>query len=251
MKCNTNAQPGTGAASLGSNSVFSTTNSSSLALLPPLSSSLHHTFPIVDSFGQRPISASLRMGILDSSCVAAGPGNTIYAFAQALSYGNSTNIGRPYYVIAKSTNPTAFTEMTWSTVATISASAFSRFDKPNACVVDDQGVVTIFGNTLYNPRVSADYGYMVIRYDPSATPVVGMESTGPGGWMNITVSKYYESGKSSGRDSKAFYVRDTIDGAQKLIHLTSERFGTRDLQFGIVNEKSKTLSSVANWTMVT
>lgn len=108
VECYKNAQPGTGAASLESNNVFSTINSPSLAFVlssPHLSLSLHRTFPIVDPFRQRPTSASFRMGILDSSCVTAGPRNMIYAFAQVSSYGNSTDTGRPYYVIAKSTNP--------------------------------------------------------------------------------------------------------------------------------------------------
>jgi hypothetical protein len=196
------------------------------------------------------------MGILDPSCVAAGPVNTVYAFALALTYGNSTMPpGSQHYVIAKSNaNPTSSKEMTWSTVATISSSAFSMLDKVSTCVVSDQGVVTIFGDIKYDPRIgiSAAYGHMAIRYDPSATPNGGMASTGPGGWMNITVSNTYTLARDSTMKwSLAFYVKDTAaGGAQKLIHLTSSNIQLPPiLQFGIVDETTKTLSHVANWTL--
>ncbi|KAK3814980.1 MAG: hypothetical protein J3Q66DRAFT_388897 [Benniella sp.] len=199
------------------------------------------------------------MGILDPSCVASGPGNTVYAFALARAYG-STALYREaqYYVIAKSNaNPTSFKEMTWSTVATISSNAFSMLDKVITCVVSDQGVVTIFGDTKYDSRISDAYGYMVIRYDPSATPNGGTISTGPGGWMNITVSNTYTLARDpyggttlSSLTSLAFYVKDTAaGGAQKLIHLTMRGSNRPTLQFGIVDEITKTLSHAANWTM--
>ncbi|KAK3814979.1 MAG: hypothetical protein J3Q66DRAFT_203245 [Benniella sp.] len=196
------------------------------------------------------------MGIIDPSCVAAGPENTVYAFALALTYGNSTMPpGSQHYVIAKSNaNPTSSKEMTWSIVATISSSAFSMLDKVITCVISDQGVVTVFGDTKYDPRlgISDAYGYMVIRYDPSATPNGGMASTGPGGWMNITVSNTYTLGRNSTMKwSLAFYVKDTAaGGAQKLIHLTSAHVNFPPvLQFGIVDETTKTLSHAANWTL--
>jgi hypothetical protein len=52
--------------------------------------------------------------------------------------------------------------------------------------------------------------------------------------------------------SLAFYVKDTTaGGAQKLIHLTSGSIPGDILQFGTVDETTKTLSHAANWTLVT
>jgi len=136
-------------------------------------------------------------------------------------------------------NPTSFTEITWSIVATISSSAFSMLDKVITCVVSDQGVVTVF-----------DYYYMVIRYDPSATPNGGTASTGPGGWMNITVSNTL--GRDGWRTWLAFYVKDAAaGGAQTLLTLTLTPLSlmTRTLQFGVVDETTKTPSHAANWTI--
>ena len=142
--------------------------------------------------------------------------------------------------------------MTWSTVATINAIAFSMLDKVSACVVSDQGVVTIFGDAKYNSRISDAYGYMVIRYDPSATSNGGTISTGPGGWTNITVSNTYTLTRYLPLKTHAFYVKDTAaGGAQKLIYLTMGSPNRPTLQFGIVDETTKTLSHAANWTMVT
>ncbi|KAK3814983.1 MAG: hypothetical protein J3Q66DRAFT_432711 [Benniella sp.] len=192
------------------------------------------------NFVTRLVAAYIRKGILNPSCVAAGPGNTIYAFALASTYGNSSQPPRgQHYVIAKSnTNPTFFTEMTWSTVATISSSAFGMLRYITDCVVSDQGVVTVY-----------DYDYKVIRYDPSATPNGGTASTGPGGWVNITVSNTFTLPERGRVKSLAFYVKDTAaGGAQTLIHLT---LSTSTLQFWIVDETTKTLSYAASWTMST
>jgi hypothetical protein len=141
--------------------------------------------------------------------------------------------------------------MTWSIVATISSNAFSMLDKVIACVVSDQGVVTVFGDTKYDTGISDAYGYMVIRYDPSATPNGGMASTGPGGWMNITVSNTYTLSRGFPTiNPLAFYIKDTAaGGAQKLIHLTLTPSITPILQFGIIDETTKTLSHAANWTI--
>jgi hypothetical protein len=199
------------------------------------------------------------MGILDPSCVAAGPGNTVYAFAKASAYGSTVQSPTAqHYVIAKSNaNPTSFNELTWSIVATISSNAF-MLDKVSACVVSDQGVVTIFGDTKYDPRIGIVYGFTVIRYDPSATPNGRMASTGPGGWMNITVSNTYTLARDSygvpltSLTALAFYVKDMAAGrGQKLIHLIMSNSNRPTLQFGIVDETAKTLSHAANWTMVT
>ncbi|KAK3814984.1 MAG: hypothetical protein J3Q66DRAFT_343550 [Benniella sp.] len=174
-------------------------------------------------------------------CVAAGPGNTVYTFAHASNYGNSGRLpSGQYYVIAKSNaNPTSFAEMTWSTVAAISSSAFGMLNDIIACVVSDQGVVTLF-----------DFNVMVIRYDPSATPNGGTISTGPGGWMQIAVSNTYALSRRGWIRSLAFYIKDTTaGGAQKLIHLTMRSPNRPTLQFGIVDETTKTLSHAANWTM--
>ncbi|KAK3814981.1 MAG: hypothetical protein J3Q66DRAFT_432708 [Benniella sp.] len=143
-----------------------------------------------------------------------------------------------HYVIAKSnTNPASFTEMTWSTVATISSAAFGMLHYIiTACVVSGQGVVTIF-----------DYNYKVIRYDPSATPNGGTASTRPGGWMQINVSNTFTLSRRGHMKSLAFYVKDTAaGGVQKLVHLT---LTSSTLQFGIVDETTKTLSHAADWTI--
>ncbi|KAK3814938.1 MAG: hypothetical protein J3Q66DRAFT_343429 [Benniella sp.] len=201
------------------------------------SSSLHFTF----LFCQRLDAASIRMPILTPLCAAAGPGNTVYTFALASNYGNYVQLPRgDYYVIVKSNaNPTSLTEMTWSIVAAISSSALGMSRDVTSCAVSDQGVVTIF-----------DYWNKVIRYDPSATPNGGTISTGPGGWMNITVSSNTYSRIGIGWRSLAFYVKDTAaGGAQKLIQLIVRRSITPTLQFWIVDETTKTLSNAANWTM--
>jgi len=167
--------------------------------------------------------------------------------------------GSQHYVIAKSSaSPASFNELTWSTVATINVNAFSMLDKISTCAVSDQGVVTIFGDTKYDSRISDAYGYMVIRYDPSAASNGGTISTGPGGWTNITVSNTYILARDAygttltSLTALAFYVKDTAaGGAQKLIHLTMRSSNRPTLQFGIVDETTKTLSHAANWTMVT
>ncbi|KAF9349801.1 hypothetical protein BGX34_001602 [Mortierella sp. NVP85] len=190
------------------------------------------------------------MGILQLLCVAAGPRNTLYAFAKASTYGNSAQLpSGEYYVIAKSNaNPTFFTEMTWPTVTAINSSAFSMFKKVSTCVVSDQGVVTVFG--LYYEPSTYDPKYVVIRYDPSTTTSnIGQTSIGLGRWMNITAGDSYARDRSTYKRSLAFYTKDTAaGGAQRLIHLS---YGNDVLPvlFGVVDETTRTLSHVANWTM--
>ncbi|KAK3814982.1 MAG: hypothetical protein J3Q66DRAFT_388899 [Benniella sp.] len=169
------------------------------------------------------------MPILTPLCIAAGPGNTVYAFASALTDGNSGQLpSGQYYVIAESNaNPASFTAMTWSTVAAISSSAFGMLAKVVTCVVSDQGVVTVFGYTTDS--------YMVIRYDPSATPNGGTISTGPGGWIQIAVSNTYTLDSYYLIDPLAFYVKNTANGAQKLIHLILDGSISPTLQFWISN----------------
>jgi hypothetical protein len=82
------------------------------------------------------------------------------------SYGNSTTKpGGQYYIVAKSNAPTAFTDITWHTIATISSNALGVFDSASACIVDDHGVFTIFGYGR-DGKVAGN-NPMVVRYDPS------------------------------------------------------------------------------------
>lgn len=190
------------------------------------------------------------MGVLNLSCVTTDPdATTFYAFAYASEYVCKVSGSRCYnnVLIKSNANPTDPKAMTWTLVSRIDSRSMIGsvgyvYKTDFSCIMNAQGVFTMFGwnRDLYDN--GSDVAPFGLRYDPAGKMDAKYDFKGPGAWMNVTVDRAHEL-TSSSTVHRLGYVNN------ELVHVLLNE-GANRINLAKVDEATKTLTSVGKWSMV-
>ncbi|KAF9295656.1 hypothetical protein BGZ88_001726 [Linnemannia elongata] len=126
------------------------------------------------------------MGVIDLVCVTTDPGaTTYYGLAYADDYGQGSKKINYAVLIKSNTRPISPGDLTWSVVSMFESSKlagdpYSVAAADCSCVINEQGVFTMFGLSAGALSTTASTLPFGIRYDPTS-----------GVWMNVTVNAGY------------------------------------------------------------
>ncbi|KAG0065135.1 hypothetical protein BGZ89_008578 [Linnemannia elongata] len=126
------------------------------------------------------------MGVIDLVCVTTDPGaTTYYGLAYADDYGQGSKRINYAVLIKSNTKPISPGDLTWSVVSMFDSSKlagdpYSVTAADCSCVINEQGVFTMFGLSAGAMSTTASTFPFGIRYDPTS-----------GAWMNVTVNAGY------------------------------------------------------------
>ncbi|KAH7050495.1 hypothetical protein BKA57DRAFT_491810 [Linnemannia elongata] len=182
------------------------------------------------------------MGVIDLVCVTTDPGaTTYYGLAYADDYGQGSKRINYAVLIKSNTKPISPGDLTWSVVSMFDSSKlagdpYSVTAADCSCVINEQGVFTMFGLSAGAMSTTASTFPFGIRYDPTS-----------GAWMNVTVNAGYTWSGVFSRRSLG-YVNN---GTSKVLVHASISTSNNTIYLATVIESTRTLSPKALWTMNT
>lgn len=180
------------------------------------------------------------MGVIDLVCVTTDPGaTTYYGLAYADDYGQGSKKINYAVLIKSNTRPISPGDLTWSVVSMFESSKlagdpYSVAAADCSCVINEQGVFTMFGLSAGAMSTTASTFPFGIRYDPTS-----------GAWMNVTVNAGYTWSGVFSRRSLG-YVNN---GTSKVLVHASISTSNNTIYLATVIESTRTLSPKALWTM--
>ncbi|KAF9168600.1 hypothetical protein DFQ26_004234 [Actinomortierella ambigua] len=180
------------------------------------------------------------MGQLDIRCFSEAA-NTLYAIA------NGFNGEKQVIILLKSnTAPAGPSSLSWSIVSTTPLeSLLTIYNDDILCHADPSGAFAV-----YSSDTNSDTGPMRrpggYRYHPNLPKIT--DSTGPGGWANISIPKDLEWGSSSSK-GRLFSLKDS-SGTYHLYHAFAKPSGSNNLKFSVLNTGTNAMeNSPVTWSL--
>ncbi|KAG0269975.1 hypothetical protein DFQ27_001236 [Actinomortierella ambigua] len=181
------------------------------------------------------------MGQLDIRCFSEAA-NTLYAIA------NGFNGEKQVIILLKSnTAPAGPSSLSWSVVSTTPLeSLLTIYNDDILCHADPSGAFAV-----YSSDTNSDTGPMRrpggYRYHPNLPKIT--DSTGPGGWANISIPKDLEWGSSSSK-GRLFSLKDS-SGTYHLYHAFAKPSGSNNLKFSVLNTGTNAMeNSPVTWSLL-